>query len=91
MRNILSNSIFGNKKVLLNNNSPTPARHISSKLCCLHHMCMKKPNIQQKARNYCRSRANVLYNYTLVFLGKFVEEEEDKSTGIAQANGISSI
>lgn len=54
-------------------------------------MCMKKPNVRQKARNYCSSRANVLYNYTLVFLEKFVEEEEDKSTGIAQANGISSI
>lgn len=90
VKNILSNLLFWNKKVLLNN-SPTPARHISSKLCCLHHMRMKKPNLRQKARNYCRFRANVLYNYTLAFLGKFVEEEEDESTGITKANGISRI
>ena len=45
VRNILSNLLFWNKKVLLNNNSPTPARHISGKLCCLHHTRMKKPNL----------------------------------------------
>lgn len=90
VRNTLRH-LFFRSKVLSLNNSPTPARHVSAKLCRLHHMCMKKPNFWPKPRNFCSSRENILYNYILAFLRKFVEEEEDESTGIAQANEISSI
>lgn len=91
VRNTLRHSFFCNKVLSLNNNSPTPARCVSAMLCCLHHMYMKKPHLWPKPRNFCTSRANVLYNYILAFLRKFVEEEEDECTGIVRANGISSI
>lgn len=89
VRNTLRHLFFWNKVLSLNNNSPTPARCVSVMSLASH--VQEKPHLGPKPRNFCSSRENVLYNYILALLRKFVEEEEDESTGIAQANGISSI